>query len=173
MLPAPLKRLGGPLADHVGLELGQAGEENHHQPPHSAVHVDVLAAKELNHDHPHAPLGELLQRVEDVPGSPAQPVQLRHHEHVAGLGVKEEPAALGPVPKVRAPAGSAQRLVKDRRLGQLHGGAMLADHLRLDFGRRLLLPRAGAGNAVDCHGVVSCVCLLRTKTAVRGQPATA
>ena len=100
---------------------------------------------------PHAPLGELLQRVEDVPGGPAQPVQLRHHEHVAGLGVKEEPAALGPVPKVRAPAGSAQRLVEDGRLGQLHGRAMLADHFRLDFGRCLLLPRAGAGNAVDGH----------------------
>ena len=155
MLPAPLKRLGRALADHVGLELGQSGEEDHHQPPHGAVHVDVLAAKELNHDDAHVPLGELLQRVENVSGSSAQPVQLRHHKHVAGLGVKEEPAALGPMPKVCGPAGSAQRLVEDRRLGQLHGGAVLADHLRLDFGRRLLFPRAGAGNAVDRHGVLS------------------
>ena len=121
LLPAPLKRLGGPLADHVGLELGQSGEEDDHQPAHGAVHVDVLAAQELNHDHPHAPLGELLQRVEDVPGRAAQPVQLRDHNHVAGFGVEEEPAALGAVPEVRAPAGSAQRLVEDCRLRQLHG----------------------------------------------------
>ena len=141
LLPAPLKRLGGPLADHVGLELGQSGEEDHHQPFHCAVHVDDLAAEELNHDHPHAPLGELLQRVEDVPGvRPA--IQLRHHDYVAGLGVKQQPAALGAVPKVSAPAGSAQRLVENCGLGQLHGGAMLANHFRLDFGRCLLLPRA-------------------------------
>jgi hypothetical protein len=48
--------------------------------------------------------------------------------------VEEEPAALGAVPEVGAPAGSAQRLVEDGGLGQLHGGAMLADQLRLDFG---------------------------------------
>ena len=125
--------LGGALADHVGLELGQSGEEDYHQPPHGAVHVDVLAAKELNHNHSHAPFGELFQRVKDVAGGSAESVELRHHNHVTGLGVKQQPATLGPVPKVRGPAGSAQRLVEDRRLGQLHGGAMLADHLRLDF----------------------------------------
>ena len=149
------KRLGGALADHVGLELGQAGEEDDHQPPDGAVHVDILAAKELDYDDPHTPLGELLQGVEDVTGGSAQPVQLRHHKHVAGLGVKKEPTALGAVPKVCSPAGSAQRLVEDRRLGQLHGGTVLADHLRLDFGRCLLLPGAGAGNAVNRHGVLS------------------
>jgi hypothetical protein len=30
---------GGPLADHVGLELGQPGEEDDHQSPDRAVHV--------------------------------------------------------------------------------------------------------------------------------------
>ena len=75
-------------------------------------------------------------------------VQLRHHEHLAGLGMKE---SLGAGAKVRASAGCAEWLLEDRRLGQLHGGTMLGDDLRLDFGRRLLLPRTGAGNSIDCH----------------------
>ena len=45
-----------------------------------------------------APLADL------VPGSPAQPVELRHHQHVAGLRVEEQPAAFRPVPNVHAPA---------------------------------------------------------------------
>ena len=108
LLPAPLKSFGGALADHVGLELGQPGEEDDHQSPDGAVHVDDLAAEELDHDHPHTPAGEPLQRVEDVLGSPAQPVQFGGDQNVTGLRVQQQPAALRPIPKVRAPAGRAR-----------------------------------------------------------------
>jgi hypothetical protein len=71
--------VAGPLGDPVVLEFGDRGQHVEQHPPGRRGGVDRLVL----HDQVHAALVQVSGDAHQVADRPADPVQLRHHQHVA------------------------------------------------------------------------------------------
>jgi hypothetical protein len=83
----------GALADQVAFELGQGGEHVEHQLAAGGGGVDRL----LQAPEPNPSLGQAGDGVDQVAQRPAQPVQLPHHQGVAGAQLVQDVVEGGPV----------------------------------------------------------------------------
>ena len=86
---------------------------------------------------------DLVDDPEQVQGRARQPIELGHHQHVAGLKLVEHTLQLRP------PGSDARHLLaEDAR----HAGGLEQDLL----GRESLPGRADAGVSVNCHFTTAC-----------------
>jgi hypothetical protein len=111
---------GGAFADEVAFELGQGGEDVEDELAAGGSGVDRL----LQAPEPDPALSQAGDGVDQVPQRPAQPVQLPHHEGVAGPELVQEGAigadAAGGLGEHPIAAGALEGV--DLELGLLVGG---------------------------------------------------
>jgi hypothetical protein len=81
----------GPLTDQVALELGQCGEDVEHELATRDSGIDRL----LQAAEPDTTVGERGDGVDQVAQRAAEPVELPHHQGVAGAELVQDAVPLG------------------------------------------------------------------------------